>query len=148
MGNICRSPTAEGVMRHRVAQTDCDIDITIDSAGTHGFHVGASPDPRAVSAAARRGIDISAQRARAVDIADFDRFDLILAMDEDNLMALRAMQPAGSRAELQLFLSFCRDPESIEVPDPYYGGSAGFERVLDIIQDASQSLLDEIRRRF
>lgn len=148
MGNICRSPTAEGVTRHRLAAISDEFDIKVDSAGTHGFHVGAPPDPRAVSAAARRGIDISNQRARAVDIADFQQFDLILAMDEDNLEALQAMKPVDSRAELHLFLSFCGDPEEISVPDPYYGGSAGFERVLDIIEDASQSLLEELRRRY
>jgi len=135
-------------MRHRVAEMSNELDIEIDSAGTHGFHVGAPPDPRAVIAAARRGIDISNQRARAVDIADFEQFDLILAMDEDNLQVLQAMKPADSRADLQLFLSFCRDPEMISVPDPYYGGSAGFERVLDIIEDASQRLLEELRQRF
>jgi protein-tyrosine phosphatase len=135
-------------MRHRLAEMSDELDIEIDSAGTHGFHVGAPPDPRAVSAAARRGIDISNQRARPVEIADFEQFDLILAMDEDNLQALQAMKPVNSRADLQLLLSFCGDLEEVEVPDPYYGGTAGFERVLDIIEDASQSLLEELRRRY
>ncbi len=135
-------------MRHRLAEMSDELDIEIDSAGTHSFHVGAPPDPRAVSAAARRGIDISSQRARPVKIADFEQFDLILAMDEDNLQALQAMKPVNSRADLQLLLSFCGDPEEVAVPDPYYGGSAGFERVLDIIEDASQSLLEELRRRY
>ena len=148
MGNICRSPTAEGVLRHRAAALDEALDIHIDSAGTHGYHAGSPPDPRAVSAAARRGIDISGQRARAVESADFQRFDLILAMDEDNLQVLEAMRPANSRADLQLFLGFCRNAETQSVPDPYYGGGAGFERVLDIIEDASQNLLEELRRSF
>jgi protein-tyrosine phosphatase len=148
MGNICRSPTAEGVLRHRAAALDEVLDIQIDSAGTHGYHAGSPPDPRAVSAAARRGIDISGQRARTVETTDFQRFDLILAMDEDNLEALKAMRPANCRADLQLFLSFCSDFEIRSVPDPYYGGSAGFERVLDIIEDASHSLLEELRRSF
>jgi len=148
MGNICRSPTAEGVLRQRTAALDEVLDIQIDSAGTHGYHAGAPPDPRAVSAAARRGIDISGQRARAVEEADFQHFDLILAMDEDNLRVLEAMRPANSRAELQLFLTFCSDFETRSVPDPYYGGSAGFERVLDIIEDASESLLKELRRSY
>jgi len=148
MGNICRSPTAEGVLRHRVAELDEVLDIRIDSAGTHGYHAGSPPDPRAVSAAARRGIDIAGQRARAVELADFHRFDLMLAMDEDNLRVLEAMRPENSRADLQLFLGFCSNVETRSVPDPYYGGSAGFERVLDIIEDASQQLLEELRRSF
>jgi protein-tyrosine phosphatase len=148
MGNICRSPTAEGVLRHRAAALGEVLDIHIDSAGTHGYHAGSPPDPRAISAAARRGIDISSQRARAVELADFQQFDLILAMDEDNLRVLEAMRPANSRANLQLFLGFCSNFGTQSVPDPYYGGTAGFERVLDIIEDASQSLLEELRRRF
>ena len=148
MGNICRSPTAEGVLRDRAAALGEWLDIQIDSAGTHGYHAGSPPDPRAVSAAARRGIDISGQRARAVELADFQQFDLILAMDEDNLRALEAMRPADSRANLQLFLGFCSNAETQSVPDPYYGGSAGFERVLDIIEDASQNLLDKLRRSY
>lgn len=148
MGNICRSPTAEGLLRQRVAALDEALDIQFDSAGTHGYHAGSPPDPRAVSAAARRGIDISGQRARAVEVADFHRFDLILAMDEDNLRILEGMRPANSRADVQLFLRFCGDSAIQSVPDPYYGGSAGFERVLDIIEDASQSLLEELRRSY
>jgi protein-tyrosine phosphatase len=134
-------------MRQCAAELGNELDIRIDSAGTHGFHTGAPPDPRAVSAAARRGIDISGQRARAVELADFDRFDLILAMDEDNLQVLQAMRPPDSRADLQLFLGFCGGGEEVSVPDPYYGGATGFERVLDIIEDASRSLLEELRRR-
>lgn len=149
MGNICRSPTAEGVLRHRAAALGELLDIQIDSAGTHGYHAGSPPDPRAVSAAARRGIDISGQRARAVELADFERFDLILAMDDENLRALESMRPENSRADLQLFLGYCCSNDEIRsVPDPYYGGSAGFERVLDIIDDASESLLEGLRRRF
>lgn len=148
MGNICRSPTAEGLLRHRAAALGEGLDIQIDSAGTHGYHAGSPPDPRAVSAAARRGIDISGQRARAVEVADFHRFDIILAMDEDNLRTLEAMRPENSRADVQLFLRFCGDSETQSVPDPYYGGSAGFERVLDIIEDVGQSLLEELRRSY
>jgi protein-tyrosine phosphatase len=147
MGNICRSPTAEGVFRHRLTEIGDGFDFRVDSAGTHGFHVGAPPDPRAVSAAARRGIDISGQRARSVELADFEQFDFILAMDEENLQTLQAMQPADSRAHVGLLLSFTGEAESGEVPDPYYGGAAGFERVLDIIEEAIQGLLQELQRR-
>jgi len=147
MGNICRSPTAEGVLRKLLEEAEGEFNITLDSAGTHAYHVGQSPDERAVSAAFRRGIDISSQRARAVALEDFDDFDLILAMDEDNLAILQNLRPAGSRAQLELMLSFNPNVSSLAVPDPYYGGAAGFERVLDMLEDAGRSLLEQLRQR-
>jgi len=148
MGNICRSPTAEGVLRKLLEEAEGEFNITLDSAGTHAYHVGQSPDERAVSAAFRRGIDISSQRARAVALEDFDDFfDLILAMDEDNLAILQNLRPAACRAQLELMLSFNPNVSSLAVPDPYYGGAAGFERVLDMLEDAGRGLLEQLRQR-
>jgi protein-tyrosine phosphatase len=147
MGNICRSPTAEGVFRKLLEDAEGEFNITIDSAGTHAYHVGQSPDERAVSAALRRGIDISGQRARAVALEDFADFDLILAMDEDNLAILQKLRPAATRAQLELMLSFNLNVSSLSVPDPYYGGAAGFERVLDMLEEAGLGLLEQLRQR-
>jgi len=147
MGNICRSPTAEGVMRTLLETAGDDLAVRIDSAGTHAYHEGEPPDRRATQVAARRGIDMSAQRARAVHPDDFNTFDLILAMDEDNLALLQDMQPENSRAELGLFMNYSRVSPGASVPDPYYGGSMGFERVLDMLDEAAKGLLEELRRR-
>jgi protein-tyrosine phosphatase len=146
MGNICRSPTAEAVFRKRVQDAQLDSQITIDSAGTGNWHVGKGPDLRACQPAARRGYDLSALRARQVTVNDFQRFDLILAMDHDNLQRLEALRPPDSRSELDLFLRRYSLGEDT-VPDPYYGGEDGFEQVLDLIERASAALLDEIRQR-
>ena len=145
MGNICRSPTAEGVFRHLATDAGVIELLTVDSAGTHAYHVGEPPDRRSREAAARRGYSLNAIRARRVAEVDFERFDLILAMDRLNLETLRAASDASQHAKLRLFLDYGSSPES-EVPDPYYGGATGFERVLDLIEDASESLLVEIRR--
>jgi protein-tyrosine phosphatase len=147
MGNICRSPTAEGVFRKHVAALNEQMTVEIDSAGTHAYHVGEAPDARAVAAARRRGIDISRQRARAVTASDFDSFELILAMDEDNLAILEGLQPEGSRARLDLLLRFSEQSDELSVPDPYYGGATGFERVLDLLDDACQGLIEHMRHR-
>jgi protein-tyrosine phosphatase len=147
MGNICRSPTAEGVMRQVVADAAVALDITIDSAGTHAYHVDEPPDPRAVEAALRRGIDISGQRARAVQINDYHSFDFILAMDEDNLQLLERMAPANGRAKVELLLDYSPSAAGTGVPDPYYGGAAGFERVLDLLEDAASGLLEFLQSR-
>lgn len=146
MGNICRSPTAEAVFRKYVQTARLDGRITIDSAGTGDWHVGKSPDQRACQAAARRGYDLSSLKARQVTVEDFQRFDLILAMDQDNLERLKAQQPSESRAELDLFLRRYGLGEDA-VPDPYFGGDAGFEQVLDLVERASAALLDELRGR-
>lgn len=146
LGNICRSPTAEGVFRHQVEQAGLAGRIDIDSAGTADWHIGKSPDPRTQKAAARRGYDLSALRGRQAQAEDFYHFDLILAMDGNNLADLEAIRPADGKAELALFLaqfgSGARD-----VPDPYYGGEDGFEQVLDMLEQACRKLLDNVRAR-
>jgi protein-tyrosine phosphatase len=141
MGNICRSPTAEGVFRHRVERAGLAGRIHVDSAGTHNYHPGSPPDERSQEHAARRGYDLSAQRARQVQPADFERFDLILAMDWDNLALLEELCPPHARRKVKRFMEFARTSDSPVVPDPYYGGTAGFEQVLDHVEDASDGLL-------
>lgn len=147
MGNICRSPTAHGVMRKLLEDEAADLGVQLDSAGTHAWHVNEPPDARAQLAAQARGIDISDLRARAVEISDFHSFDYILAMDQDNLEILQRIQPVGSRAQLGLMLSYAAAAKTDEVPDPYYGGTDGFEQVLDMLEDASRGLLAELRQR-
>jgi len=144
MGNICRSPMAEGVFRRRVKERAGHLSIQIDSAGTHGYHVGGPPDERAQSAAARRGVNIGRLSARRVDTADFDRFDYILAMDTDNLEFLLDLADPEYHSKIRLFLDYSAERQGGEVPDPYYGGPTGFERVLDLIEEASAGLLDEL----
>lgn len=146
MGNICRSPTAEGVFRHHVSVGGLGEYIEIDSAGTHAYHVGEPPDRRARAAAERRGISLEDIRARRVHADDFERFSYIIAMDQDNLEILKEQAEAVHRDKLRLFLEFSSGPEK-EVPDPYYGGATGFERVLDLVEDASRGLLREIRSK-
>jgi protein-tyrosine phosphatase len=146
LGNICRSPTAEGVFRHLVDAAGLQNSIEIDSAGTHAYHVGEAPDWRSQEAALGRGIDMSKQKARAVCDEDFERFDYLLAMDESNLSALQRRKPSGSRSQVQLFLSYAPKMGASEVPDPYYGGESGFEHVLDLVQAAAAGLLGHIRR--
>jgi protein-tyrosine phosphatase len=145
MGNICRSPTAEGVLRALAAREALALEI--DSAGTHGYHVGDPPDERAVRHARARGYDLSALRARAVRDEDFERFDLILAMDEANLARLRQRCPPSSAHKLKLLLEYAPAAAVREVPDPYYGDADGFERVLDLVEDAARGLLAELRAR-
>lgn len=145
MGNICRSPTAEAVFREHVRRHAPELQFEIDSAGTHDYHVGEPPDPRALRAAARRGLDLSGLRARQVEPGDFERYDLILAMDRQNYEALRAVSPPRRRARIRLLLEFAADPGRAEVPDPYYGGAAGFDEVLDLVEEAAAGLLAEIR---
>ncbi|MGI9406377.1 MAG: low molecular weight protein-tyrosine-phosphatase [Hyphomicrobiaceae bacterium] len=148
LGNICRSPMAEGVFRERVASAGLSSRITIDSAGTGAWHVGNPPDPRGQAASTDRGIDISSQRARQVDQADFSKFDYVIAMDGSNLDTLKRLAPRNARSQLHLFLEFV--PSSVtntvdrDVPDPYYSGPDGFETVLDLIEAASAGLLAHI----
>ncbi|MDP1537785.1 MAG: low molecular weight protein-tyrosine-phosphatase [Burkholderiales bacterium] len=146
MGNICRSPTAEGVFRHVVAQQGLAEQIIIDSAGTHDYHIGAPPDTRAQAAAARRGYDLSALRARQVTPGDFAEFDYVLAMDEANHRLLLPLCPVEFRDRLRLFLEFAAGSALREVPDPYYGGTQGFEEVLDLVENAAQGLLQHITK--
>ena len=143
MGNICRSPTAEGVFRHLAEKAGLADRLTIESAGTHAYHSGEPPDRRAVAAAARRGVSLSSIRARQVSADDFEKFDYIIAMDEDNRDRLLAEAPEEHQHKVRLFLSFATVSET-EVPDPYYGGSAGFERVLDLVELASRGLLETL----
>ena len=148
MGNICRSPTAEAVFRARVEETGLAQHILIDSAGTHDYHVGDPPDMRAQRAALQRGYDMSALRGRQVELSDFTRFDYVLAMDRDNLAILQRLRPNNAAGHLGLFLEFAGRHSQREVPDPYYGGADGFERVLDMVEDAAEGLLQHIRKRY
>ena len=147
MGNICRSPTAQGVFERLVEEHRLSGTIEIDSAGTHAYHVGECPDARATAAAMNRGVDLSSQQARRVSPDDFERFDYVLAMDNDNYEILAASCPPGLESRLRLFLEFAPELEAREVPDPYYGGGSGFERVLDMIEQASKGLLADIRQQ-
>ncbi|MCS6786733.1 MAG: low molecular weight phosphotyrosine protein phosphatase [Thiobacillaceae bacterium] len=146
MGNICRSPTAEGVLRRRLQDAGLMHRVIVDSAGTHGYHVGSPPDRRAQEAAARRGYDLSRLIARQVGEQDCSDFDLVLAMDWDNLGHLERLCPPQHRHKLRLFLSFSRRYAGQEVPDPYYGGREGFERVLDMVEDAADGLVEFLQR--
>jgi len=140
LGNICRSPTVEGVAR-RLAQLEFpELQLQFDSAGTAGYHIGAPPDPRSQEAARRRGYDISDLRARQLCAADFTHFDLLLAMDEENLEQIRALAPTAARSRARLFLSYAQDAGCRAVPDPYYGGPDGFETVLDLAEHGCRSL--------
>lgn len=144
MGNICRSPTAEGVMRAKLAAAGLDVEV--DSAGTHGYHVGAPPDERSQQHAARRGYDLSALRARQLVAQDFSRFDLVLAMDADNLAHAERLCPPAQRHRLRLLLDFAPQAGTRQVPDPYYGGAAGFEEVLDLVEAACDALVETLKR--
>ena len=146
-GNICRSPTAEGVFKHFVTEAGLEERIASDSAGTHDYHIGEAPDPRAQRIAGKRGYDLSRLRARQVSRRDFDEFDYVLAMDEMNLRLLQRLCPEQHAHKLRLFMEFGADPAVHEVPDPYYGGAEGFERVLDMVEQAARGLLDHLRRR-
>jgi protein-tyrosine phosphatase len=144
MGNICRSPTAEGIFRHLLAQRQIDLEVEVDSAGTHDYHVGEPPDPRAIAAARRRGIDLSALRARSLQPQDFENFDLLIAMDEQNLRELRSRSGPVYASRLRLMMDFAPDVDRRAVPDPYYGGPQGFEEVLDLLEQASEGLLRQL----
>lgn len=146
MGNICRSPTAHGVFEARVREAGLAERVEVDSAGTHSDHVGAPPDPRSQAHARRRGVDLSGQRARQLRARDFDDADLVLVMDWDNLAMARALCPPRHAAKLRRFAEFFQRHTSEVVPDPYTGGAAGFEQVLDLVEDASEGLLAHVRR--
>ena len=146
MGNICRSPTAEGVFRPQVIAAGLDNRIRIDSAGTHDYHVGRAPDPRSRAAAAARGYELGTLRARLVTLQDFAGFDYILAMDNGNLAELRRMAPREYRSKPRLFMEFGVRHAATEVPDPYYGGAEGFEEVLDMVEDACAGLLVAMKK--
>ncbi|OUV38543.1 MAG: protein-tyrosine-phosphatase [Rhodobacteraceae bacterium TMED111] len=143
LGNICRSPTAEAVFKKKAAEAGLDIDI--DSAGTHGYHIGKPADKRSQAAGVERGYSFKGLKCRRVDENDFERFDYILAMDNSNLANLHGMSPGQHHNKIKLFLDFA-DVEDKEVPDPYYGGKRGFELVLDLIEEASDGLIAHIKQ--
>jgi protein-tyrosine phosphatase len=147
LGNICRSPTAEGVFRAALVQVGLSEHVFADSAGVGNWHIGAPPDRRAIQAARRRGYDLTALRGRQVSASDFTRFGWILAMDLSNLRALEAMRPDGYDGHLGLLLDLVPSAGVREVPDPYYGGLDTFERVLDLVEQASAELITRIRER-
>lgn len=146
MGNICRSPTAEGVFHRLVQNTGLEHKLLIDSAGTHDYHLGSPPDRRASAAAMTRGYDLSTLRGRQVNQRDFQDFDYILAMDKENLSNLHALCPPELLHKVTLFLEFSENFSESEVPDPYYGGAQGFEHVLDLVEDAGRGLLQKLER--
>ncbi len=148
LGNICRSPTAEGVFSKTVNNAGLSDRILIDSAGTGSWHIGHPPDARAIDAAALRNIDLTGLRARKVTPQDIVEFDYIIAMDNQNLSDLRRLNDTSHHHKINLFLSYAEQYSEIEVPDPYYGGALGFEKVLDMIEDASQGLLATIQRDY
>jgi protein-tyrosine phosphatase len=147
MGNICRSPSAEGVFRQMVSDAGLGDLVSVDSAGTHGFHLGEAPDARALAAASKRGYQIDQRVARQVCADDFREFDLILAMDWENLSALQQQCPKIYHHKLMLLMRFANEFEEATVPDPYYGGSDAFGKVLDYIEDACQGVLELVRKR-
>jgi len=147
MGNICRSPSAQGVFRNMVADAGLEGAVVIESAGTHAYHVGEPPDARAQQAAKRRGYEIDDLRARQITQEDFRNFDLILAMDWENLALLQQQCPRAHKHKLHLLMRFAGEHDAATVPDPYYGGPEGFNTVLDYVEDACQGLLEVVRRR-
>ena len=147
MGNICRSPTAHGVFESLVSSEGLGQHIEVDSAGTHAYHVGEQPDRRSQMAARGRGYDLSYQTARKVVQEDVEYYDYLLAMDESNLSDLQVLMPSHHHEKITLFMEFAPEYGQREVPDPYYGGEQGFERVLDMVEEASRGLLKAIRER-
>ena len=145
LGNICRSPLAQGVFEDVLRREGLEGEVSVDSAGTGAWHVGSPPDERALSAASLRGVDISSQRARRIDPEDCQNFDYVLTMDEENYRAVAGL--CRGSAVVRPFLDFATDSPETAVPDPYYGGPDGFERVLDLVEEASEGLLEDIRER-
>jgi protein-tyrosine phosphatase len=146
MGNICRSPIAQGVFEDLVRREGLEGEISIDSAGTHSYHIGQAPDPRAQESARRRGLNLGSQRARRIEPEDCERFDYVLTMDEENYRVVAALCRRGS-AVVRPFLDFAAGSPETEVPDPFYGGPEGFEHVMDLVEAASEGLLEDIRER-
>lgn len=148
MGNICRSPTAEGVFRHKLREAGLESAIQTDSAGTHNYHIGKAPDRRSQAEASARGIEIADLRARQVDAFDFEAFSHILAMDEANLDWLHAEAPSSAKSRIEPLLQYGQRHSTLWVPDPYYGGDDGFAHVFDLIEDAAEGLLATLRERY
>jgi protein-tyrosine phosphatase len=147
MGNICRSPLAQGVLESRLRDEQLLERVEVDSAGTHAYHTGEAPDRRGIAAARQRGIDISGQAARPVRDRDFQEFDLIIAMDEDNKRRLESVCPEGHLDKLYLMLDFAPELREREVPDPYYGAEHGFEKVLDMLELCMEELVDVLQEQ-
>lgn len=147
MGNICRSPTAHGIFEALVAAQGMGQQIFVDSAATHDYHIGNPPDRRSQEAASLRGVDLSSQRARQIEPVDFERFQYVIVMDEHNLQRVRSLRQAQNDQQLQLFMRFASRWNEREVPDPYYGGEHGFERVLDMVEDAAEGLLAHLKQQ-
>jgi len=147
MGNICRSPTADGVFRHKIKEMGLDGVVLVDSAGTHNFHPGSPPDARSQEHASLRGYDLTHLRARQIQGADFEKFDLILAMDWDNLALVQDLCPPEHQKKLRRLTEFCLQHTNPVVPDPYYDGPSAFEHVLDLVEDASDGLIRHIQRQ-
>lgn len=146
MGNICRSPIAQGVFEDLLRREGLEDEVFVDSAGTGAWHIGEPPDARAQESASKRGLDLSSQRARRVTLEDCQRFDYVIAMDRDNYDSVSALC-RQSEAEVRLFLEYAPDTPQREVPDPYFGGPDGFEHVLDFVEEAAQGLLYDVRKR-
>jgi len=147
MGNICRSPSAEGFFRRALQQSRYQDLVSIDSAGTHSYHIGHAPDPRAVAAASNFGVDIGRLRARKVSVSDFHKYNLIVAMDRSNFADLQAIQPAGSTASLKMMMQYHPQGRPEEVPDPYYGGTDGFTYMCKLLESATAGLLENVEAR-
>ncbi len=146
LGNICRSPTAEAVVRELARRERPELALEVDSAGTHGYHTGSPPDERSIAAARRRGYDLSALRARVVEAGDFGQFDLVIAMDEEVYGHLQQLVPRTRVARLALFMEFAPGLDRRDVPDPYYGGATGFEEVLDLVEEGARGLLASLEK--
>lgn len=146
LGNVCRSPIAQGVFEDLLRREGLEDEVFVDSAGTGAWHIGEPPDARGQESAGKRGFDLSGQRARRVTLEDCERFDYVIAMDRDNYEALSPLC-RQSGAEVRLFLDYAPDLAQEEVPDPYYGGPDGFEHVLDLVEEAARGLLDDIREK-
>ena len=147
MGNICRSPSAEGFFTHALQDSEQKDLVSCDSAGTHSYHVGQAPDSRAIDAALDFGVDIARLRARRVSVSDFHDYDLIIAMDHSNLADLQAIQPSGSKASLKMMMSYHPQGDPDEFPDPYYGGLHGFTYMCELLKLATAGLLEEVEGR-
>jgi protein-tyrosine phosphatase len=147
LGNICRSPTAEAVVRELARRERPELALEVDSAGTHGYHTGSPPDERSIAAARRRGYDLSSLRARVVEAGDFDLFDLVIAMDQEVYGHLQQRVPRTQVSRLALFMEFAPGRDRRDVPDPYYGGATGFEEVLDLVEEGARGLLASLTAR-
>ena len=146
LGNICRSPTSEGVFRSVAENQNLDFELFVDSAGTAGYHIGHPPDSRAIRAANRRGVDLTNLRARRITHQDYEQFDYIIGMDRWNYDDLKEMAPSDYKGRVCLFMEFASGWDNDEIPDPYYGGPNGFEQVLDMVENASAGLLEDIKK--